>query len=316
MCRRCRLTIVITGVAGFIGFHTANYFLDSGFKVIGIDSLSNLLYSSEVKKDKVEALSRRQNFSFYKIDLSYQGIDDLLSDVNVVINLAGLPGQELSWSEFDEYQKANTLLVYKLLQAIKRSPRIYYLQISSSSVQGNSSGTNSGLTLSPYGVSKLGAENLIRAYRAEFGLRCGILRLFSVFGPDQRPDMAYAKFCNLISQGKSVSVYGDGHQSRSNTFISDVARAIFLCALERIPDLEADVTSNETITLLESIKIISDELGQSPTIKFHARKFGDQHISRGNPETLRALLGFQVETSIEDGLRRQARQFLDQTGLK
>ncbi len=310
------MTVLITGVAGFIGFHTANYFLDSGYKVIGIDSLSNLLYSSEVKNDKVNRLSRRKKFSFYKIDLSYHEIDELLSDVDVVINLAGLPGQELSWSEFEEYQKANTLLVYKLLQALKRNPDIYYLQISSSSVQGNSSGANTGLTLSPYGVSKMGAENLVRAYRTELGLSCGILRLFSVFGPNQRPDMAYAKFCNLISAGKSIPVYGDGHQSRSNTFVSDVARAIFLCALERIPDLEADVTANETITLLESIRIISDELGQNPSIEFHDRKFGDQHFSSGNPETLRALLGFQVETSIEDGLRRQVRQFLDESGLK
>lgn len=310
------MTVVITGVAGFIGFHTANYFLDSGFKVIGIDSLSNLLYSSEVKKDKVKVLSGRENFSFHKIDLSHQEIDELLSDVDVVINLAGLPGQELSWSEFAEYQKANTLLVYKLLQAVKRNPRIYYLQISSSSVQGNSSGTNNGLTLSPYGVSKLGAENLVRAYRTELGLNCGILRLFSVFGPDQRPDMAYAKFCDLISQGKSIPVYGDGHQSRSNTFVSDVARAIFLCASEQIPNLEADVTSSESITLLESIKIISDELGRSSSIEFHDRRLGDQYVSGGNPKKLSDLLGFQAETSIEDGLRRQVRHFLNETGLK
>ena len=310
------MTVVITGVAGFIGFHTANYFLDYGFKVIGIDSLSSLLYSSEVKREKINKLSRRENFSFHKIDLAYQDIDELLSDVGIVINLAGLPGQELSWSKFEDYQRANTLLVYKLLQAINRNQGIYYLQISSSSVQGNSSGINTGFTLSPYGVSKLGAENLVRAYRTELGLNCGILRLFSVFGPGQRPDMAYAKFCNLISQGKSVPVYGDGHQSRSNTFVSDVARAIFLCALEQIPDLEADVTSSEKITLLESIRIISDELGRSASIEFHDRKFGDQYVSRGNPETLYELLGFRVETSIENGLRLQARHFLDETGLK
>jgi nucleoside-diphosphate-sugar epimerase len=310
------LTVLIAGVAGFIGFHTANYFLDSGFKVIGIDSLSNLLYSSEVKKDKIKELSSRENFSFYKIDLSYQEIDELLSDVDVVVNLAGLPGQELSWSEFEEYQKANMLLVFKLLQTVKRNPRIYYLQISSSSVQGNSSGTNTGLTLSPYGVSKLGGENLVRAYRNELGLKCGILRLFSVFGPYQRPDMAYAKFCKMISQGISIPVYGDGYQSRSNTFVSDVARAIFLCALEQIPNLEADVTSSETITLLESIKIISDELGRSPSIEFQDRKFGDQYVSHGNPEILYDLLGFRVETSIEYGLRLQVRHFLDETGRK
>ena len=310
------MTVLIAGVAGFIGFHTANYFLDSGFKVIGIDSLSNLLYSSEVKKDKIKELSSRENFSFYKIDLSYQEIDELLSDVDVVVNLAGLPGQELSWSEFEEYQKANMLLVFKLLQTVKRNPRIYYLQISSSSVQGNSSGTNTGLTLSPYGVSKLGGENLVRAYRNELGLKCGILRLFSVFGPYQRPDMAYAKFCKMISQGISIPVYGDGYQSRSNTFVSDVARAIFLCALEQIPNLEADVTSSETITLLESIKIISDELGRSPSIEFQDRKFGDQYVSHGNPEILYDLLGFRVETSIEYGLRLQVRHFLDETGRK
>ena len=310
------MAVLITGVAGFIGHHTANFFLESGIDVIGVDSLSSLLYSKEIKQDNVNDLSKKHNFSFHKMDLSFESIEPLISEVDAVINLAGLPGQVLSWSHFDEYQRANTLVVYNILNVIAKRPETYFLQISSSSAQGNSSGSFQGYPISPYGVSKLGAENLVRAYANELGVKAGILRLFSVFGPGQREDMAYAKFCNQIFKGKPISVYGDGNQTRSNTYISDVSRAIFMSSLEKIPNLHADVTSSESITLLESIKIISEEIGREPIIEFYERKLGDQFESKGNPDTLRDLLGFQVETSIENGLRQQSRNYIKKVDLK
>jgi|688.fasta_scaffold557630_1 nucleoside-diphosphate-sugar epimerase len=310
------MAVLITGVAGFIGYNTANYFLDSGIDVIGVDSLSNLLYPKEIKQNNVNELSKKDNFTFYKMDLSVESLGPLIREVDTVINLAGLPGQVLSWSEFDEYQRANTLVVYNILKQIAKHPKTYFLQISSSSAQGNSSGSFQGNPISPYGVSKLAAENLVKVYANQLGLKTGILRLFSVFGPGQREDMAYAKFCNKIFKGAPISIYGDGKQARSNTYISDVSRAIFLSSLKQITNLHADVTSRESITLLRSIQIIAEEIGKEPVIQFHERQLGDQYESQGNASTLFELLGFQVETSIEAGLRQQSRDYLKKAAFK
>jgi UDP-glucuronate 4-epimerase len=310
------VAVLITGVAGFVGHHTANYFLESGINVIGVDSLSNLLYPKKIKEENVHFLSKNKNFSFHKMDLSIESIEPLIGEVDSVINLAGLPGQVLSWSQFDEYQRANTLVVYNILNEIAKHPATYFLQISSSSAQGNSSGSFQGSPISPYGVSKLGAENLVKAYANELSLKTGILRLFSVFGPGQREDMAYAKFCNQIFNGTPISIYGDGNQTRSNTYVTDVSRAIYLSSLKKIANLHADVTSSESISLLESIDIIAEEIGKEPVVEFHARKLGDQYESKGNPDTLFELLDFQVETSIETGLRQQSRDYLKKIRLE
>jgi len=304
------LAVIVTGVAGFIGYHTATHFLDLGINVIGIDSISELVYPAGPKLRNIAELSKRDHFEFHKLDLSIENIDHLISRVDTIINLAGAPGQAISWLEFEKYQRSNILVVDKLLKLAKKYPNIYLLQISSSSVMGNTTGIQAGKPLSPYGVSKLAAEELIRAYQIEFGVKCGILRLFSVFGPGQRPDMAYSIFCNSIWEGKPISIHGDGSQSRSNTYISDVTRAIYLGATKKLANLEADVTSAESITLLEAIKIIADEIGKSPVLEFGERKPGDQFFSQGNPKTLRTLLNFETEIPIETGLRLQVKDFL------
>jgi UDP-glucose 4-epimerase len=308
------LKVVITGVAGFIGSHTAELFLDSGVTVIGIDSFSSLLYPETTKRENVKELLKNPNFQLVELDLRREGISQYLTGVNAIINFAALPGQALSWESFAEYQNANLLIVSNLLRELQLFPQIYFLQISTSSIFGNLDKKNSSIhtyqPISPYGVTKLAAENLVNVYVNQKGISAGILRLYSVYGPKQRPDMAYAKFCLALTKDLEISIYGDGSQLRSITFVSDVSRAIFLAIEARISGLIADVCGEETITLIEALNQFENCFGVSARIKTLPGRVGDQSISVGNPLTLEKLLGFKPSTSIKQGIFLQAQHSL------
>jgi UDP-glucose 4-epimerase len=308
------LKVVITGVAGFIGSHTAELFLDSGVTVIGIDSFSSLLYPETTKRENVKKLLKNPNFQLVELDLRREGISQYLTGVNAIVNFAALPGQALSWDFFAEYQNANLLIVSNLLRELEFFPKIYFLQISTSSIFGNldkqNSNTDTHQPISPYGVTKLAAENLVNVYVSQKGISAGMLRLYSVYGPRQRPDMAYAKFCFALTRELEISIYGDGSQLRSITFVSDVSRAIFLAIEARISGLMADVCGEESITLIEALHQFENCFGVSARIKTLPGRVGDQSVSVGNPVTLEKLLGFKPLTSIKEGIFLQVQHTL------
>ena len=294
-------------------------FLESGVKVVGIDSFSSLLYPAALKHKNISDLYSYPNFEVVELDLERESARKYLEGTSAVINFAALPGQALSWASFERYQNANLLIVNNLLRDVCSFPEIYFLQISTSSVHGNLrkdlGDHNNYQPISPYGVTKLAAENLVNVYQSQKRIAAGILRLYSVYGPNQRPDMAYAKFCRALLNGHEISIYGDGNQLRSITFVSDVARAVFLATHSRISGLVADVCGDENISLIQALNAFERELGVSANIKLDPARIGDQSISVGDPSKLLELLNFKSKVKIEEGIRLQAQSFLDSESI-
>lgn len=284
--------------------------MESGHEVIGVDSFSNFLYAADIKRERIKNLNQWSNFRFIELDLIVVSLDFYLKNVDCVINFAALPGQAKSWESFKNYQDSNLLIVSNILNSLKNRPEVYFIQISSSSVFGNSRPGNREFNpLSPYGVTRLAAEHLVRVYQETSGNNSAILRLFPVFAPDQRSDMAYAKFCKALVENKEITIFGDGSQVRSNTFVDDAAQAIYLAAEARISNLIADVSSGENISLLSALSILEKEFDTRARILFVLTQVGDQDFSMGDVKFLESNLKFQVATTIPAGLKLQADYF-------
>jgi UDP-glucuronate 4-epimerase len=301
--------ILVLGAAGFIGSAVARLLLDSSHEVVAIDNLNSDLYPGEVKAARLSGLLKHPNLTFVNADLRSIDIGTWVGDCDVVINEAAMPGLVKSWSEFDIYMSSNILIVQRLLDTLRSWPEVRLVHASTSSVYGrNAVGGEDApkRPFSPYGVTKLCAENLITAYHENFGIRAVVLRYFSVFGPGQRPDMAYSLFCNQLLSGETLTIYGDGYQTRSNTFIDDVARATMLACISDCEGVTMNICSPESISLANAINTLASELGVEPKLDFRDSRAGDQVATAGEASLAESVLGWRPQTSIEAGLRLQA----------
>ena len=303
------MRILVLGAAGFIGSAVARLLLDSLHEVIAIDNLNSDLYPGEVKAARLSGLLKHPNLTFVNADLRSIDIGTWVGDCDVVINEAAMPGLVKSWSEFDIYMSSNILIVQRLLDTLRSWPEVRLVHASTSSVYGrNAVGGEDApkRPFSPYGVTKLCAENLITAYHENFGIRAVVLRYFSVFGPGQRPDMAYSLFCNQLLSGETLTIYGDGYQTRSNTFIDDVARATMLACIADCEGVTMNICSPESISLANAINTLACELGVEAKLDFRDSRAGDQVATAGEASLADSVLGWRPQTSIEAGLRLQA----------
>ena len=303
------LKVLVTGGAGFIGSHVCSYLIDSGHDVTALDALDDCLYEREVKLRYLSHIGESDRFHFIHADLARAELQRLVARADVVIHQAATPGLSKSWHDFDTYSTNNLQATWHLLEALRASPSTHLIYASTSSVYGRFAvGSEECPTrpFSPYGVTKLAAENLIQAYRENFGLRSSILRYFSVFGPRQRPDMAYSKFCSRILNKQTLFVTGDGEQSRSNTYISDVVEATCLAAEAREDGLLANICGSETITVNEAIRQISEFLEISPRVQYTVATEGDQYATEGDASKASSALGWSPKVSVSQGLAQQA----------
>ena len=197
------MKILVTGAAGFIGSHLAEELNEQGHQVVAIDSLSDFLYPREIKERNIQNF-KSLGINFFPVDIRSNRIDEIIKGCDYVINEAAIPGLVKSWSHMGSYIEANVLGLQNLLESSVKNEVKRFIQISTSSVYGKDAiGDESSSTnpYSPYGVSKLAAEKLAQAYSENYGLDVTILRYYSVFGPRQRPDMAYFKFIKAIAEG-------------------------------------------------------------------------------------------------------------------
>ena len=217
------MKVVVTGAAGFIGSHLCEALLGAGHEVVGIDCFTDY-YARADKEANLTVARGMPGFTFVEADLRTDDLEPLLDGADAVINEAATPGLVLSWDDFERYQSTNLSAVKRLIDASIATGVGHFVQASTSSVYGAEAtgGEDSHcLPVSPYGVTKLAAEHLLRAHAATFDLPLTILRYFSIYGPRQRPDMAYRIFCERLLRGEPITVFGDGRQSRSNTYVSD-----------------------------------------------------------------------------------------------
>jgi UDP-glucuronate 4-epimerase len=299
--------ILVTGAAGFVGSHLSEALVEAGHDVVGVDAFVGW-YPRQRKHLNLASLQRSPAFSFHEVDLRSDDLAPCMTGVEAVINVAAVAGLVHSWTEMKTYADCNLLAVHRLLEACTVSRVRRFVQISTSSVYGrNALGDELQSTepVSPYGVTKLAAEHLVRSYAEAFGHSSVILRYFSVYGPRQRPDMAYHIFIESMRRSRPIEVYGDGKQSRSNTYIDDCVRATIL-ALERGRAGEVyNVGGGSRISLLQAIDLLAGALGVEPTIDFREPRPGDQRHTDGSIEKAKRDLGYAPATEPAEGLRRQ-----------
>jgi len=303
------MKILVTGGAGFIGSHLAEKLHDDGHRVTVIDSLSNFLYPKEIKEQNAQLLISK-GVNFIHTDLSKSNIELFVKDQDAVVNQAAIPGLAKSWSNIDVYIESNVIGLAKLLDACIKFKTPKFIQISTSSVYGFSATGNENSPkspASPYGVTKLAAENLAKAYEMNFGLNLTILRYFSVYGPRQRPDMAFARFIDAVLNDRKITIFGDGSQSRTNTFVSDVVEAtISALHLDRCPEEKIfNISGCESSSIQEIVKRIEKIVGKSASIDYLPRVFGDQNQTMGDIDKAKKYLNWEPKTKINEGLEAQ-----------
>jgi nucleoside-diphosphate-sugar epimerase len=236
---------------------------------------------------------------------------DFFRKFDAIINLAALPGQLSSWNNAENYMRSNFLTVDTLLKNViqnKLSPKI--IHVSTSSVYGSNVNTSISRKLdpcNPYGVTKLAAENLISAYLNYYEFDIKIMRLFSVYGPHQRPDMGIHKFLSSLKSGGTIQIYGDGNQKRQVSFVGDVCE-IILKALNTKTDPNnhvTDVSGPNVYTVNELVELCGSVTGIVPKIEYLKTPYGDQLNTQNHYTNVEHMFGFENYTSIVDGIKQQ-----------
>lgn len=303
------MRVVVTGAAGFIGSNLCDALLDAGHEVTGIDCFTDY-YGRDLKLANLSNARQHPSFDFAEVDLRHGLLDDLVDGADAVINEAATPGLLLSWDDFERYESCNVYAVHRLIKVCQRRGVPRFVQASTSSVYGPLAMGHEELAtrpISPYGVTKLAAEHLLLAYHDMFAFPVIILRYFSVYGPRQRPDMAYRTFCDQLLNGEPVTIYGDGLQSRGNTYISDCVDATMAAMRRGASGDVFNIGGASEIALIDAIKILADEIGVEPLVRFEAARPGDQRRTIADVTSANAALGWTPRVLPEDGLRRQAR---------
>lgn len=304
---------LVTGAAGFVGSHLCERLLDEGHEVVGIDAFIDY-YPRAQKEANLVGLRSRQGFRFHEADLLRVDLCALLDGIDFVFHQAGQPGVRGSWgARFDEYLRNNILVTQRLLEAAKgfmtTIRRVVYA--SSSSVYG----AVPTLPLaedavprpfSPYGVTKLAAEQLCLLYHLNYDLPVVALRYFTVYGPRQRPDMAFQRFIQAILSGEEeVTIYGDGEQTRDFTYISDVVEANLLALKSEAEGRAFNIGGGTRITINEVLSLLERLLGKTARCRHIQSECGDVRHTFADVTLASRILGYQPHVTLEEGLAQQ-----------
>ncbi len=310
------MKVVVTGAAGFIGSHLTERLLAAGDEVVGIDCFTD--YYERARKEKNLELSRAHaKFSFEELDLVDADLRPVLDGSAVVYHLAGQPGVRPSWgNQFDQYVRDNIIATQRLLECLKGSSIQRLVFAGSSSVYGDAEmfpTKESALPrpVSPYGVTKLAAEHLTHLYTRNFEIPAVSVRYFTVYGPRQRPDMAFARFMQALADGLEIEVYGDGEQTREFTYVSDAVEGTIRAAgadvVGQIFNLGGGsrVTVNQVLATLEEISHIKVRRQNLPAAP------GDPRHTGASINLARERLGWEPRVSLREGLAKQWQWFQD-----
>jgi nucleoside-diphosphate-sugar epimerase len=298
---------VVTGAAGFVGSHLCEALLEDGDDVVGIDALTDY-YPARQKMANVEPLLRRDRFTLHRADLLTAPLSALLAGADVVYHLAGQPGVRPSWgAEFGDYVQRNVQATQRVLEAL-RGQRVHKLvYASSSSVYGNSECFPTPETLrpqpvSPYGVTKLAAEHLCELYRLQYRVPTVSLRLFTVYGPRQRPDMAFSRLVHASLHGETFHMYGSGDQTRDFTYVADVVKAFRLAARSSWTGV-ANIGGGSRRSMNEVISTIS-ALARPIRVVYQPVAAGDVRHTAADTSVAHEAFGYEPETALAGGLKQ------------
>ncbi|MGL4550724.1 MAG: NAD-dependent epimerase/dehydratase family protein [Gemmataceae bacterium] len=297
---------VVTGAAGFIGSHLCEALLDRGHAVAGIDGFIPY-YPRWFKDGNLAPLLGRPGFSFHELDLRFHDAARALAGADAVFHLAAVPGLTRSWTEFDLYQSCNLTATQRLLDAVSRAGVRRLVLGSTSSVYGRYACGDETLPtnpVSPYGVTKLAAENMARAHADGGDLEVVVLRFFSVYGPRQRPDMAYHRFIHALLHGQPITVTGDGHQVRGNTYVGDCVEAV-IASLAAKPGETFNVGGGESASVWDIVHRLEAIIGRKAVTKREPARAGDQRVTGADTRRLTRHTGWTPKVTLDEGLARQ-----------
>ncbi|TYQ10702.1 UNVERIFIED_ORG: nucleoside-diphosphate-sugar epimerase [Gordonia westfalica J30] len=306
------MTALITGVAGFVGHGLATALLSRGERVIGIDAITDY-YDPRLKRENLRSLTNNPDFQFHEVSLADAPLDDLLKGATTVFHQAGQPGVRKSWGrDFATYSVNNVEATQTLLEAVMRADGVEkVVYASSSSIYGDAeryptSEVTTPSPRSPYGVTKLAAEHLCSLYAANFGVPTVSLRYFTVYGPGQRPDMAFTRFLTAAHLGSDITVLGDGEQRRDFTYVADVVRAnIAASEASSNPGSVYNVAGGSNVSVNEVLDTIRGFTEKKLNVVYKDSVAGDVRKTGGDTTAIRRDLGWVPSISLDEGLERQ-----------
>ncbi len=305
------MNCVVTGAAGFIGSALSEKLLAGGHCVTGLDNFSPY-YHENLKKTNISLLKKYEKFTFYRGDILKTDLSKLLKRAQYVFHLAAQAGVRNSWGgEFKIYTDNNILATQKLLEAAKDAGALRkFIFASSSSVYGDADElpvreTTPANPVSPYGVSKLAGEKLCLLYKKNYNVPASVLRLFTVYGPGQRPDMAFNIFIKMLLKGKPLPVFSGGNQTRDFTYIDDITEGMVLAAQKSVPGEVYNLGGGNRISLNGAIKIIEDLAGRKAGVLSKSAAKGDVKHTWSDISKAKEQLGYSPKTNIAEGLKKE-----------
>ena len=301
---------LVTGCAGFIGSHLTGALLDRGAAVTGIDSFTDY-YPRTIKEANLAASLGRQGFTFVEARIQDANLGALLDGVSHVFHLAAQAGVRKSWGrDFRAYTENNIEATQVLLEACVGRPIERFVHASSSSVYGD----NASIPMredalprpvSPYGVTKLSAEQLGYLYHVNHRVPTVAMRYFTVYGPRQRPDMAFHRFIRAALRDEELSLYGDGEQTRDFTYVADAVAATIAAGARGVPGRSYNIGGGSRVSMNHAIGIIERIAGRRLRVRREATQKGDMRDTYADTSLARQDLAFAPTVSLEEGLQAE-----------
>ena len=307
---------LITGVAGFIGSTLADRLIKDGADVVGIDSFTDY-YPRAIKERNLSGLASQPRFRLVESPIQVADLPALLAGRTHVFHLAAQAGVRKSWGgDFNVYTLNNIEATQALLEACTKHKIERIIYASSSSVYGD----NVPLPMredalpqpvSPYGVSKLAAEQLCYLYHVNYGLPTVSLRYFTVYGPRQRPDMGFHRFLRATLRAEPISLYGDGEQTRDFTFVADAVSAAIAAGTRGVPGRVYNIGGGSRVSINEVLEMIGRVAGRRPLVNADPVQKGDMRHTYADTSLARADLGFNPTVTLEEGLTAEYKWLVD-----
>lgn len=303
---------LVTGAAGFIGSHLTSALLDRGAEVVGLDCFTDY-YARSVKEANLDINRRRPGFSFVEARIQEADLPALLERVSHVFHLAAQAGVRKSWGrDFRIYTDNNVDATQQLLEACAGRPLHRFVYASSSSLYGDS------VTIpmredalpqpvSPYGVTKLAAEQLGYLYHVNHGVPATAVRYFTVYGPRQRPDMAFNRFFRAALEGTPIVLYGDGEQTRDFTYVTDAVAATMAAGDAGVPGRAYNIGGGSRVTVNQVLAIVERLVGRPLEIRREPAQKGDMRDTYADTTLARHDLGFAPSVTLDQGLESEYR---------
>ena len=325
MTQKIEKTILVTGAAGFIGFHLSKRMLLSGYRVAGVDSMNDY-YDPALKRARLAELMAFERFSFTEGDLAENELVIKLfaeTKPDVVVHLAAQAGVRYSIENPRAYIESNIVGFFNVLEAVRHNPVAHFLYASSSSVYGNRDKTPFSVEdrvdkpISLYAATKKSDELFAYTYAHLYGVPATGLRFFTVYGPFGRPDMAYYKFTKAILEGRSIDVYNNGDMLRDFTYIDDVTSCIesMLFSPPKPDETGApyavyNIGNNNPVKLIDFIRAIESALGKTASLNYLPMQAGDVEKTYADITSTQRDFGFSPKTQISDGLQQFVNWYL------